>query len=346
MTGTGEVGPVVDEPAVTPAAARARSRVRDLAVRLESTPLGVLWSRLLEIEFVDRSVALAAKLFVTLFPLLIVAASLAPDGVRAEILQGVTDRLGVGGAAMELVRQAFASPDATRAATGFFGAVMALAYGVAFTTALQRVYLRAWRRPPGGGIRNKGRGALWVGGVLLFVFLLAVVRDLIGGKAGTFSAWMLSVVAGTLLWWWTARLMLRGEVRWRALLPTAVVTGLGGTVYALGSGLWMPMTVSENFSQFGAFGIALSLVTFFTGSGFVIVIGAVIGPVLVEAADPVGRWLRGATGTPLEPAAPPALPGPRRPVRLADAFGRGAKGSGVVLPALDGSHEQLPPTDS
>jgi len=56
-------------------AARARSLAGGWALRLESTPLGTLWSRLLEVEFVDRSVALAAKLFVTFFPLLIVAAA-------------------------------------------------------------------------------------------------------------------------------------------------------------------------------------------------------------------------------------------------------------------------------
>ena len=52
-------------------------------------------------------------------------------------------------------------------------------------------------------------------------------------------------------------------------------------------------------AQFGAFGIALSFVTFFTGMAFVIVIGAVIGPVLAEADAPVGRWLRGRAATPL-----------------------------------------------
>jgi hypothetical protein len=103
-----------------------------------------------------------------------------------------------------------------------------------------------------------------------------------------------------------------------------VCTGLGTSCYALGAEVWMPMTVSGNFAQFGAFGIALSFVTFFTGLAFVVVAGAVIGPVLTEADDPVGRWLRGGAATPLEPTAPPPLPGPDRPVRLADAFGRGS----------------------
>ena len=48
------------------------------ATRLESTTAGRFWSRLLEIEFVDRAVALAAKAVVSFFPLLIVVAALSP----------------------------------------------------------------------------------------------------------------------------------------------------------------------------------------------------------------------------------------------------------------------------
>jgi membrane protein len=142
---------------------RGRRSVASVAVRLETTVLGRLWSRLLELEFVDRSVALAAKAFVSFFPLLILVAAATTAGVRQEILDLIANRLGVGGEAFELVRQAFASADQARAATSVVGVLTTVAFAVSFTTALQRVYLRAWRRPPGGGVRNKGRGAVWLG---------------------------------------------------------------------------------------------------------------------------------------------------------------------------------------
>ena len=66
--------------------------------------LGRWWSRLFEVEFVDRSVALAAKAFVSLFPLLIVISALTPDRVRQEILQTLADRLGVDGQSRQAVR--------------------------------------------------------------------------------------------------------------------------------------------------------------------------------------------------------------------------------------------------
>jgi len=306
---------------------RSQTRLRRCARRLEGTPVGVLWSRMLEVEFVDRSVALAAKLFVSFFPLLVIAAALARDAVRETIVAAMMDRLGVSGGALDLVKQAFATPEATRAATGVLGVLLTVAFAVSFTTALQRAYLRAWRRPSGGGLRNKGRGALWVGGILVYFMVLAFARNLIDGDIGAVGVWVAGVVVGTLLWWWTAWLMLRGEVRWRPLLPTAVFTAAGISLYAVSADVWMPLTVTDNVRQFGAFGVALSFVTFFTGMAFVVVIGAVLGPVLAEADDPLGRWLRHGAAGPLMPTAAPPLPGPRRPMRLSDAFGDDSSGA-------------------
>ncbi len=317
------VKPHTPEPAGPGWTDRARQVAHEHATRLEDTVAGRFWSRLLEIEFVDRSVALAAKAFVSLFPLLIVFAAVSPPGARSSIVRAIASRLGVGGQAFATVREAFASPDQTRAATGLLGALLVVAYAVSFTTALQRVYLRAWRRPTGGGVRNKGRGAAWVGGVLAIMLLLSSVRRVVAGPPGEVAAWALGLAATVLSWWWTGRLMLRGEVRWRPLLPTALITGIGSWAYTLAASLWMPRTVAKHYAQFGSFGIALAFVTWFTGFAFLVIGAAVLGAVLAEADDPVGRWLRAGQPSPLEPTAPPPLPGPPRPVRLSDAFGLG-----------------------
>ncbi|MGH8969885.1 MAG: YhjD/YihY/BrkB family envelope integrity protein [Actinomycetes bacterium] len=302
---------------------RARRAAHGHALRLESTVVGRFGARLLEVEFVDRSVALAAKAFVSFFPLLIVAAALAPPEARRSILDAIAVRFGIGGEAFSTVKQAFASPDETRAATGVIGSVLVVAFAVSFTTALQRVYLRAWRRPAGGGVRNKGRGAAWVGGVLVLVLLLGSVRRVVAGPPGAVTVWVLGVAAAVLAWWWTARLMLRGEVRWRPLLPTALLTGVGGWAYTLVASLWMPRVIAKQYEQFGSFGIALAFVTWFTGFAFLVIGSAVLGAVLAEGDDVVGRWLLAAQPSPLEPSAPPPVPGPPRPMRLSDAFGLG-----------------------
>jgi membrane protein len=310
---------------------RTRLAVHAQATRVEDTIVGRFWARLLEIEFVDRSVALAAKAVVSFFPLLIVAAALSPPSARRSLVDAIAARFGISGDAFDIMKGAFASPDQTREATGVFGGLLAVAYAVSFTTALQRVYLRAWRRPSGGGMRNKGRGAIWVGGTLALLLVLGSVRRVLSGPPGAVAVLVLGVAGSVLGWWWTARLMLRGEVRWRPLLPTAVVTGVGAWGYTLAASVWMPRAVTKHYLQFGSFGIALDFVSWFTGFAFLLVGAAVLGPVLAEGDNVLGRWLRGAQPSALEPSAVPSLPAPANPPRLSDAFRLGP-GSGPADP--------------
>ena len=52
-----------------------------------ANPAGRVWDRMLEIEFVDRSVALAGKAFVSFFPLVIVVASFMPAAHSGSIFR-------------------------------------------------------------------------------------------------------------------------------------------------------------------------------------------------------------------------------------------------------------------
>ena len=126
-------------------------RISGLRTRLHGLLLWRVWERMLEIEFIDRSVALAGKAFVSFFPLVIVVAAFAPERIRASIITAVTARLGIRGDALTLAREAFASSNDVRQATGVLGLVLTIFFASSFTTALQRVYLRVWRRPPGRG---------------------------------------------------------------------------------------------------------------------------------------------------------------------------------------------------
>jgi membrane protein len=297
----------------------ARTWATPLVERVDESVLGHWYSRLLEIEFVDRSVALAAKLFVAFFPFVLGVASLMPDSVRRSIIASLTDRFGLG-SETEIVAGAFASTTQTRAATGLLGAVLLFFYATSFTTALQRVYLKAWRRPPGGGVRNQGRGLAWLGGTIAFFAINGFIARVLSGGPGTVLRTAIGLVGATGVWWWTAHTMLRGDVRWRALLPGAVLTSAAMTGYVLSSGLWMPASVQNNSAQFGFFGVSLALVSWFVGACFVIIVSAALCPVLVEGDHALARWLRAGGEDALVPGAPAGLPGPTRRLRLLDAI--------------------------
>jgi membrane protein len=301
---------------------RHEGRLAALAAAVDRSTLGRLWQRLVEVEFVDRSIALAAKAFVSLFPLVAVAAAISPPEVGRSILTSITTRFGLEGRSLDLVREAFATADQIRTSTSVIGVVLTVLFAVSFTTALQRCYLRVWRRPPRGSLRDRPRALLWLALAIAFLAMVGSVSRVLTGPPGTAAAIVLGTAGSSVLWWWTAHTLLRGDVRWRPLLPTAIAMGVGSALYAAAASVWMPRVISENVAQFGWIGVSLSFVTWFVGFGFLPLTAIALGPALAEGDGRLARWVRGPDDGVLTPGAPAALPGPATPPRLLDRFAR------------------------
>ena len=297
-----------------------RERIARVRTWLERLLIWRVWERMLEIEFVDRSVALAGKAFVSFFPLVIVVAAFVPERARASIISTIAARLGLRGDAFSLVKASIASSDDIRRATGLFGLVLTIFFATSFTTALQRVYLRAWRRPPNSGVNTYWKGATWLLAVLVSLAVLGALRDAAGEGTGIVVWAVVALAVNAGLWWFTAWWFLLGNVRVRVLAPTGVITGVAMAGYALSASVWMPEVVARNESQFGFFGVALALVTWFSGAATCILIGACAGPVFAEDSGRLGRVIRGAEPRTLNAGAPPELPPPTRDLSLRDAF--------------------------
>jgi membrane protein len=297
-----------------------RQRIAILRTRVERLLLWRVWERMLEIEFVDRSVAIAGKAFVSFFPLVIVVAAFAPERVRTSILSTVTARLGIRGDALTLAKEAFASADDVRKATGLLGLVLTIFFAGSFTTALQRVYLRAWRRPPGARAGGQWRGPAWLLVMLACLAALGGLRGALGGGVGLGLFVIVSLVVTTGLWWFTAWFLLLGDVRPRVLLPTGLITSVAIALFALSATVWMPDVVTQNEAQFGFFGVALALVTWFSGAAICILVGACAGSVFAEDPGRVGRLVRGGERPTLTAGARPPLPPPAGERSLRDAF--------------------------
>ncbi len=287
----------------------AGGRAASRRSRLQRSFLWRVWQRLLEIEFLDRSIALAGKAFVSFFPLVIVIAAFVPERIRSSILTAVVSRLGMQGDTLTVAREAFASSDDVRRATGALGLILTILFASSFTTALGRVYVRAWRRPP-TGVAAYWRGGIWLLAMLGTLALMGALRGVLGGGLGTASFVVLSLLVSAGLWWFTPWLLMRGEVRARVLLPTGLVSGIALAAYAASASIWMPNVVTDNEDQFGIFGIALALVTWFSGAAFCVLVGACAGAVLAEDGGRLGRLSRGRDQGTLTAGARPSLPAP------------------------------------
>ncbi len=297
-----------------------RERMARVRTWLERLFLWRVWERLLEIEFVDRSIALAAKAFVSFFPLVIVVAAFVPARTRVSIVSTIAARLGLRGDAFSLVQASFASADDVRKATGLLGLALTFLFATSFTTALQRVYLRAWRRPPHSGVDTYWRGLTWLLAMLVSVALLGGLRAVTGDGTG-FVVWaVMALLVNIGLWWFTAWLLLLGDVRVRVLATTGVITGIALAAFGLSASVWMPEVVTSNETQFGFFGVALALVTWFSGAAICVLVGACAAPALVEDTGRLGRFIRGSEPRTLNAGAAPELPPPTRGLSLRDAF--------------------------
>ena len=80
--------------------------------------------------------------------------------------------------------------------------------------------------------------------------------------------------------------------------------------FALSATIWMPNVVTRNEAQFGFFGVALALVTWFSGAAIAILIGARAGAVFAEDTGPLGTFIRGGGPHVLVDGARPLLSPP------------------------------------
>ncbi len=297
-----------------------RRRIESVRRIVERTLAWKIWERLLETNFVDRSVALAGKAFVSFFPLVIVVAAFVPERLRKSIVSTLVHRLGLAGQSLTTVKEAFSSASDIRRATGILGLILTVFFATSFTTALQRMYLAAWRRPSPGPVGAYTRGAEWILAIIVYMAALGGVRKVLHGTVEDVIFVVAALALSASFWWFTAWLMMLGQVRPRVLIPSGAITGLLIGVYALSASIWMPRSVLNNSRQFGFFGIAISLVSWFSGAAICIMIGACAGPVLAEDTGSLGRVARFGADSLLVEGAPAFLPPLPRGPQLADAF--------------------------
>ncbi|NUP47952.1 MAG: ribonuclease BN [Catenulispora sp.] len=233
-------------------------------------------------DTIDRCFAVAAQIFITAIPMAIAVSAFLPSALRDRVRRSVSDQLGIEGAASQAVSAFFDGEDSLRDAIGVIGLLVALISATSLTRRLQRIYEHQWRLPPGRMASSAGRWALWI---VVWVAVLAAQGPVRSGRGALLVVgWAASATMSVLLWWWTPHLLLLRRVGWRALAPTALLTGLGQAAVGLGSRAVMPTVTGRSVSEYGPFGLVLSLMTWLLVVAGVIVIGAGAGRILRPAA--------------------------------------------------------------
>jgi membrane protein len=242
--------------------------------RAEGTLAGRFLHALIELRAIDRSLALASKLFIAILPLSILSTALISGREYGDQL---VDRFGLTGSGAEAARTLFASPAQVQAGVGALGLVILGSSVFSFARALERVYLDCWdlsQQQQRAAMRSRG---IWLAGFFLALAALSSLHAATAGTSGEGLAVATAGVGGALFFLWTPHVLLGGRVPWRRLLPTAAITGGAMLLLAVGSAIVMPQLVSHNTVRYGLIGFTFSLVSWLFSAAVLLVSAAILG---------------------------------------------------------------------
>jgi membrane protein len=265
----------------------ATLRARPAVSAVEQWIRGVL-ERMVEVRVVETSIVLAAQAFLALFPLVIVLAAILPQGTSSGLLLDLRSRFGLSGQSADALQKVLVDRGSVQQSLSVISFILVIASATAFTRALQRLYERAWGLPK-IGVRGVWRWIAWLAGLSAYLALVGTAAHHL--KTGVVTP--TASVLGLLLWWWTPFLLLGGRVRWRALLPAAVIITITQFVVTIVSTIVMPRTVRSSEANYGSIGVVFAIESWFIVLAGVLVVGSTLGASIGTSHTHVGARVRG-----------------------------------------------------
>ncbi|GAB2644976.1 hypothetical protein ABI214_11660 [Prescottella soli] len=251
-------------------------------------------SGIVDIDWADRSMTLAAQSFTSVLPVVIVASTV---GSRDTFTAGFFSQFGINLDSVDVPPGSFEPTEPTFAAFGIIGLLMVVLSGTSFARALGRMYGRVWHVPT----LKMSSWWRWVA-VLLSVASSAalvgfteILRDVpyLGGclaLVAQFAVW-------TGLWSLVPYLLTERRLSPRVLWTTGVITAVGLSALGVAGDIVLPRTAAAAETKFGELGLVFTAIGWMFVACVIIVSATVITKALALDEGPVGRYLRG----PVEP---------------------------------------------
>lgn len=256
-----------------------------------------LAERMVSVNIFDSATRLAAQCFLTAVPLLFVVASIAPQGVRDQLISSVRVVFGLTGPANAQLTHVFDSQTGDlREATSVVGLLMVLLSATAVSRAMQRLCKRAWEIPRAGTRIAIWRWPVWIAAWLAVLVVQAPLRD--GFGVGLWLGIPVTVVSQTVLWWWSQHMLLGGLVRWLPLLPGAAITAIAMTALSVSARFYMPRALNRALAEYGSVGSVFVLLSWLIVVCVAVAVGITAGAVVAQEPavarrldSPPPRWL-------------------------------------------------------
>jgi membrane protein len=261
-------------------------RLRPLAAAVLANRVGGVLLRvtgeLIRVQIFDRAMTLAAQVFTSVFPLLIMLGALFGERVRTWIKA----RLDLPPATERLLEETLGGSHSNT--FGVLGSLVVIISATGLARALLRAYRIIWMAPPARG--GAAATVRQVAAVLLLAMFVVAIR-LLGSLAGRLpvphlasAAVMLpadvAVATGIPL------LLLGPAVaRHRLLVAGAVFGALMIAVRAAGS-IYLPRALESSSRHYGTIGLAFTYIGWLYVLSFVLLLSAILGRVLTAGPAP------------------------------------------------------------
>ena len=233
------------------------------------------------------AVLLSAYFFVTMLPVLLVAASYVYNDPRA-LADRLEHRLGLHGVTANLFSTVMVGAGEHKASAVLIAIVDLFFFGLGFGRVLQLVHARSWgidlRK---SALADQARYAEVLAAMVVasFVFIFQT-KELRGDPS--WIGWVLDIGWVALLlgfFVWAPRLLLHHRVPARDLLPGAVFTLLGLIALRAISSLLLTHWLNWYSTTYGAFGIVIALFFWIILDGTILVLAAALSPSLAHRRD-------------------------------------------------------------
>jgi membrane protein len=242
----------------------------------------------LRIDIFDRSMTIAAQIFSSVLPVLILFATWSSAADRRKI----ADAVNMPAESRSVLEDAVQG--AGSAAFGIVGSLIVLVSATSLSRALTRAFALAWDLPrPRSRLASAWR---WLAAVLVLALSLVVV-GVLSGPASELPPphvwqWALALTcdfAVALLLPW---MLLSGAVNRWLLAPGAALFALLMLAIRPASAVWLPRALEVSDERYGSIGVAFTYLAWLYVVSFCLLGTAVVGQVIATDTGSLGRWFQ------------------------------------------------------
>lgn len=272
---------------------RVSARTDELVRRWEASRIGRLYNEAVELELGMHSLALAAQHVLCAAPFLVAMSAIAREWQVGDVAFLLSDTMGLHGDAQHELIQLFRAPKHDDAGSFLSGFLIAFVFATSVSATMQRTFERIWRLPHADW-RSAWRHLVWaVMTTALFAFGLwvnkATHRWEISGASEVAVEATGTGFAAFAYFWWTQRILLRGKVRRRQLLPGAVLIGVATTMLIVVVQLLAPVQITKEVADYGLVGAAFILSAILVAFSTIVLWGVFLG-------REISRWCAARRG--------------------------------------------------